>query len=392
MNNHIPHASFKFSERLQKNLTITVTLGIFVSLVGVVVAPARTLPSILLSNYYLLGLGLSAAMFIAFLYVSNAGWATAIRCVPEAMTSVLPVSAVVMIALLFGAHTLYEWTHESVVAHDRILQSKSGWLNLPFFAVRTILYLALWLSLTFAMVKASRKQDSDGSVTHTLVNRKWAAAFIVVFSVSFTLASFDWIMSLQPHWFSTIFAIYNFTGMFVNGLATMTIVVILLRRWGPLAKIVSESHLHDLGKLIFAFSTFWMYIWFSQYMLIWYANIPEEARFFTVRMQGGWLGFSIVNVVFNWVIPFLALLPIWTKKNEGFLFRICIILMVGHWIDLFWMVMPPFMKSNPIVFAWELAPMTAAIAGFFLLTFKALAKHSLLPTKDPYLMESLAKH
>ncbi len=391
-NNHVPHAKFQLSERLHKNLLGVTAIGLLVSAIGLIVAPERAWPNILLANYYLMGLGLAGAIFIALLYVSNAGWATAIRRVPEAMTAALPVSAVIMIAILFGIHTLYEWSHESVVAHDRILQAKSGWLDVPFFIVRTLVYMGVWLVLTYAIVHISRKQDMDGDVKLTFRNRKLSAAFLVVFAFTFTLASMDWIMSLQPHWFSTIFGIYNFCGLFLNGLATITVIVILLRRWGPLGKVVNESHLHDLGKLVFAFSTFWMYIWFSQYILIWYANIPEEVRFYTAREQGGWLLFTILNVVFNWFIPFVTLLPIWAKRSEGLLLRICLIIMIGHWVDLFWMILPPFMEGSPTVFLWEIGPMVAAVAGFFFLTFRALAKHNLLPVKDPMLGESLHLH
>ncbi len=389
MTTHIPNISFQVPERLQKSLTIIALLGSVIALFGVVVEPERALPNILLANYYLMGLGLAGVVFIAIQYVSNAGWATAIRRVPEAMTSALPVAALVMLLLLFGTHTLYEWSHESEVAKDHLLQAKSGWLNVPFFVVRTVLYLAVWLAMAYTIVRNSRMQDADGGVRHTLANRKWSAAFIIVFAFTFTLASIDWIMSLQPHWFSTIFGIYNMCGMFLNGLAAITILVILLRRWGPLRNVVTESHLHDLGKLIFAFSTFWMYIWFSQYILIWYANIPEEVRFYTAREEGGWLIFTIVNVVFNWVIPFVTLLPIWTKKNDGALLRVCMIVMIGHWIDLFWMILPPFMQKTPEVGLWEVAPLVAAIAAFFLFTFRSLAKRNLLPLKDPYLVESM---
>ncbi|MBI5473784.1 MAG: hypothetical protein HY961_15715 [Ignavibacteriae bacterium] len=391
-NNHIPHPRFLFSERLRTRLFVASMAGVAITIAGLFIAPERTLPNILLANYYLLGLGLAGVMFIALLYVSNAGWATAIRRVPEAMTSVLPISALVMIALLLGVHTLYEWSHESVVAKDHLLQAKSGWLNVPFFAIRTVVYLAIWLGFAYAIVRASRAQDAAEGLHSTITNRKLSAAFLVVFALTFTVASMDWIMSLQPHWFSTIFAIYNFCGLFLNGIATMTVIVILLRRWGPFERIINESHLHDLGKLVFAFSTFWMYIWFSQYILIWYANIPEEVRYYTQREQGGWLPLTIINVVFNWLIPFLTLLPIWTKKSEGVLLRVCILIMLAHWVDLFWMILPPFMAESPTVFLWEVGPMLAAVSGFFLLVFRALARYNLVPVNDPMLQESLHLH
>jgi hypothetical protein len=391
-NNNMPTVRFRLSETLRKRLLVLVVAGLAITVVGLFIAPARTLPSILLANYYLLSLGLAGVMFIALLYVSHAGWATVIRRVPEAMTSVLPVSALVMVALLFGVHSLYEWSHESVVAKDHLLQAKSGWLNMSFFSVRTVVYLALWLAFAFAIVKTSQRQDADGGLRWTLKNRKLSAAFIIVFALTFTVASMDWIMSLEPHWFSTIFGIYNFCGLFLNGLATMTVLVILLRRWGPFERIVSESHLHELGKLVFAFSTFWMYIWFSQYILIWYANIPEEVRYYTMRERGGWQILTVLNVAFNWFIPFITLLPIWTKKSDGVLLRVCILIMIAHWVDLFWMILPPFMPETPAVFLWEIGPMAAAVAGFFLLTLRALASGNLVPMRDPYLVESLAQH
>ncbi len=388
---HIPHTTFRMSERLRKTLLGVTLAGLSIAALGVIVSPERTWPNILLANYYLMSLGLAGVFFVALQYVSNAGWPTAFRRVPEAMITTIPVSGLVMLVILFGIPALYEWSHVSAVEQSRVLQAKAGWLNIPFFAVRTVLYLTVWVVLASAIVRLSRKQDLDGGVVHTLRNRKFSAAFIVVFALTFTLASMDWIMSLEPHWFSTIFGVYNFSGLFLNGLATITLSVILLRRWGFLAGVVSDAHLHDLGKLLFAFSTFWMYIWFSQYILIWYANIPEEVRYYTTRSQGGWLVLTIVNVVFNWLIPFLILLPAWTKKNEAVLFRVCIILMIGHWIDLFWMILPPFMKGNPTLFFWEIGPIAAAIGGFFLLTFRTLARHKLVPAKDPYLAESITR-
>lgn len=385
-----PHPTFRAPVVLRKNLLLTAVVGLVLTALGAVVAPQRIWPNILLAATYVLHLGLAGTLFIAVQYVSNAGWAVALRRVPEAMTGTLWITAVAMVVVVAGGmHTLYEWSHETVVAQDRILTAKSGWLNVPFFTVRSILYLAVWLGFTAAIVRHSRAQDVDGDIRHTFRNRSFSAAFLVVFAFTFTLGSMDWIMSLEPHWFSTIFGIYNFSGLFLNGLATMAVIVILLRRWGPLATVVTDAHLHDLGKLIFAFSTFWMYIWFSQYILIWYANIPEEVRYYTMRERGGWMVFTVVNVLFNWVIPFAVLLPIWSKRNEGVLLRICIILMVGHWIDLFWMIQPPFMAGGPEVFLWEIAPVAAAVSGFFLLTFRTLTKQSLLPRNDPYLVESL---
>ena len=380
---------FKPSASLLNNLAFLAVAGTIVSAAGLYFAPERGWANLLVATQFLLGLGLAGILFIALLAVSNAGWATSIRRIPEAMTTALPVAGALLVIILFGMHTLYEWSRESALT-DPLLTTKAGWLNPVFFSMRTVAYVAVWIMFARAFVRNSRKQDVSGDPGLTKKNKALSAAFIVVFGLTFTLASMDWMMSLEPHWFSTIFGIYSFAGMFLNGLATMTVVVILLRRWGPLQQVVSDSTLHDLGKLVFAFSTFWMYIWFSQYILIWYANIPEEVVYYVRREQGSWLIFTFVNVLFNWIVPFLALLPIWTKKNEGVLLRVCIIVMVGHWVDLLWIILPTFMPENAIIGLWEIAPILAAVAGFFYLLFRALASHPLIPVKDPYLSESLS--
>ena len=383
---------FTPDERWIKILRVVAILGGVIFILGLFFAPERIWPNVLLANYYLLGLGLAGVFFIAIQYVSNAGWAAAIRRVPESMTSVLPVAAVLMLLMIFGIHTLYHWSHESVVAQDHLLQAKSGWLNTPFFIVRIVVYFGLWILFTLFMVRFSRKQDENGDLSYTKKNVRLSAIFLVVFPVTFSLACFDWIMSLEPHWFSTIFAVYNFSGLFLNGIAALTFIVILLRRWGVLQGIVTESHLHDLGKLLFAFSTFWMYIWFSQYILIWYANIPEEVIYFTRRETGSWFTFGFLNLAFNWVFPFILLISAKAKKNEGLLFKACIIVMVGHWIDLFWMILPPFMTNISFVSIWDIGPVAGAIALFFLITFRSLSRGNVIPINDPYLSESLHYH
>ncbi|MBU2444786.1 MAG: hypothetical protein KJ666_04335 [Bacteroidetes bacterium] len=389
---HFDSLKFVPSSKLMRNLKLVIVIGISIFLIGLFFAPQRSWANLLLANYYLISLGLAGVLFIAFQFVSNAGWGTAIRRVPEAMSGVLIYSTGIMLIMLLGLHSLFEWTHKEVVAADSILQSKTFWLNEPFFIVRTILFLGLWILMASFLIKFSRKQDESGDVSLTKKSKRLSAGFIVVFALSFSFFSMDWIMSLEPHWFSTIFAVYNFSGLFLNGLAAITIVTILLRRMGPFQNVLTQKHLHNLGKLLFAFSTFWMYIWFSQYLLIWYANIPEEVTYFIRREEGSWAIFTVVNVLFNWVIPFVLLLPKRTKINEGLLFKICIIIMAGHWIDLYWMIMPPFMKSYPSFNIWEIGPMAASISAFFYLTFRTFAKGNIVPINDPYLVESLDHH
>ncbi|MBM4169332.1 MAG: hypothetical protein FJ215_09270 [Ignavibacteria bacterium] len=367
-------------------------LGALIAVVGVIAVPLRAWPNLLLAAYYLLGIGLAGAIFLAIQYVSNAGWSVAIRRVPEAMIASLPVASIAMLVLLFGIHDLYEWSHLDILAVDKILQAKRWWLNIPWFAGRMVFFLGMWLFFAFALVRLSRRQDEHDGLEYFNRAKRYSALFLVVVALSLTLASMDWIMSIEPHWYSTIFGIYNFAGLFQSGLAAIAILAIVLRRAGPLEGILTSEHLHDLGKLIVAFSTFWMYIWFSQYLLIWYSNIPEEASYLVHRQEGSWAIFTVLNVVFNWVIPFVVLLPKWTKRNEGVLLKVGIILLIGHWIDLFWMILPPFMRNGPQVGLWEIGPVAGAVAAAAYLTLRSFAKANPIPKNDPLIVESLNYH
>lgn len=377
------------SPRMMRNLGVITGAGVAITLAGLYFAPERAWANLLLANQYVIGVGLGAAFFLAIGFVSHAGWHVAIRRVPEAMTSLLIVGAIVFVLTTPGLQTLYPWSRAWDIAHDHVVAAKTGWLNIPFFVTRSLTFLGLWTVLAFAMTRASRAQDADGDVKFTERTRILGAVFLSIFGISATLAGMDWLMTLEPRWFSTIFGIYNIAGMFLTSLATMAVIVIVLRRVGTFRTVLTDKHLHDLGKYIFAFSTFWMYIWFSQYLLIWYANIPEEVTYFVRREQGGWGIFTIVNLLFNWVIPFVLLLPAWTKKNEGVLLRVSIVIMIGHWIDLFWMIQPNFMKEAPVFNIWEFGPIAAAIAGTFYVVFKVLSKGNVVPVRDPLLVESL---
>jgi hypothetical protein len=266
------------------------------------------------------------------------------------------------------------------------------WLARPFFLARSVVYFAAWMLLARAIVRCSRAQDHDGDLAHTRRNVRLSLAFILVFAVTFWLASFDWIMSLEPQWASTIFGVYNFAGLFSGGLAMLILLVIWLRRKGPLRDFVNEEHLHDLGKLLFGFSTFWMYIWFSQYMLIWYANIPEEATYFVRRQHGFWGPLFLLNMILNWAVPFVVLLPRGTKRSSGVLAKVAMVVMFGRWLDLYMMIAPSARGATPAFGVWEVIPMLGA-AGFFLLVFvRAVQEAAPVPLRDPHLVESLHYH
>ncbi len=264
------------------------------------------------------------------------------------------------------------------------------WLSLPFFRGRTLAYVVIWTLFAWAILSASRRQDADGDFSHTRTNVRLSAAFIIVFAVTFWLASYDWVMSLEPDWYSTIFGVYNFAGLFVSGLAMITLLLLSLRK-GPLEDVVSRQHLHDLGKLLFAFSTFWMYLWFSQYMLIWYANVPEETAYFVRRMHGFWQPLFLLDMVLNWVVPFLVLMPRGTKVRPAVMRNVCVVLLLGRWLDLYLMIFPGT-HALPVIGIWEIGMVLGGAGVFGLAVFSGLKKAALVPVKDPYLPESLQYH
>ncbi len=373
--------------RLMKALAV---LGGVTFLAGIGLAPTRIWPDFLVASHFLLGLSLAGIFFVALQYVAGAGWSAALRRVPEAMAALLPLGAICLGLALLLRPSLFPWTLPG--AEEGFAGFKRVWLNLPFFLGRSAVYLVSWLLFTFAIVRNSRRQDVDGDLTYTHRNVRLSAGFMVVFGITFTLSGFDWVMSLEPRWYSSIFGIYDFAGMFLGGLAALIILLVWVQRLAPVQVFVTEGHLHDLGKLLFAFSSFWAYIWFCQYMLIWYAHIPEETAYFVRRLHGFWGPLFLLNFLLNWAVPFLALLPRAIKRSPNLLWKVSATVLVGRWLDLYLLIVPPSAGPKPAFGIWELGTIAGATGLFGLLFFRALRKAPLVPIKDPYLLESLHHH
>ncbi len=403
--NESPHDRLSLAQE-QPNATvwrvvawIVIGLGLLTAIAGIIFVPGRTWPALLLSNIYLLSVTLAGTLFISIHFVANAGWSVVLRRVAEAMMASLPVVAILMLLLFFGRHELYPWSHEAELASGGVAHggaahmspSKAFYLSTPFFFGRMALMLGVWVALAWAMRQVSLQQDDDPAPIHHQRLVRYSAAFIVVFAISFSLASIDWLMSLAPHWYSTMFAVYVFAGLFLSGLAALTLIVVLLRQAGPLAGIVNETHLHDLGKLLFAFSTFWAYIWLSQYLLIWYSNLPEEVPHYLRRTGGAWLPLFLLNVVVNWVVPFVLLLRRQAKRSPRLLAGVSVLLLVGHWLDLYLLISPES-AAAPSVGPLEVLIPASYVGVFFLLTWRALGRAPVVPLHDPYLDESLTHH
>ncbi|MDP6853684.1 MAG: quinol:cytochrome C oxidoreductase [Candidatus Marinimicrobia bacterium] len=383
-------AIFQIEPSLFNKISLATAIGVFTMIFGFF-STERVWPNILLASYYITGIGFCGMMFVAIQYVSNAGWAAMIRRIPEAMFSALPIGLLLMVPVVLGAHYIYEWTHTEVVAKDPILLGKEPWLNLKSFIIRIPIYYGIWYFLGLPIVKHSRRQDETGDIKHTKKAVRWSAAWLYIGGIAFIISSFDWIMSLEPHWFSTIFGLYNFSGMFTAGLSFMIIILIYLRRKGFLPQI-KDDHLHEMGRYLFAFVTFWVYIWFSQHMLIWYANLPEETGYYLKRHIGSFGLLSILNIVLNWLAPFTILLFRKTKRSEKYLLIASALVLSGHWIDLYLMIFPPLIGSVPVFGLLE-AGTVLGIAGVLCwAVFSTLSNWNLIPNKDPYIDESYQLH
>jgi len=382
---------FELGEKQKRWLKIFMAWGLLVFLWGLVSAPERSWLNLLLSGVFLTSIAFCGIMFVAMHYVSNSGWQVALRRIPEAMFSVMPLSFIIMLSLYLGLGHIYEWSHKEIMLGDDLLRGKIPWLNPTAFMARMVLYFIFWYGVGIKIIKHSLRQDKDGEKNHTVLAKRWSSLWLYVGGIMFILSSFDWIMSLEPHWFSTIFGLYNFAGMFTSGLAVIIVILIFLRRQGVMVDVIKNDHLHELGRYLFSFTAFWVYIWFCQHMLIWYANIPEETVYYIKRHVGVFGALTVLNVCLNWLIPFLILLFRKTKRNEKWLLMAAGIVLVGRWMDLYLMIFPAKLET-PIIGLAEVSIFAGALAAFAWIFFKTFGNRNLVPLKDPYLKESTALH
>ncbi len=386
---------YKDNCKLNKIFILLMCLGI----VGIAGAfyylPIKVWINILTANFMFLSIGLFGFFMLAVTNIVGAAFVAPYRKVLEAMTGTVPYLGLSMLVILLGSHSLYEWTHADVVMNDKILMEKASYLNLPFFSIRMVICIGLWSLMSFVLVRKYREQENFPERAERIQESLsgLSAAFMIIFAVTYSMASFDWIMSLEPHWFSTIFGVFTFSGLVVSGLATLILVLIHLQHHGYL-KNMNLNHYHDLGKLLLGFTTFWAYIWFSQYLLIWYANIPEESEYYVLREHFGWSWLFWINIVLNWVIPFLVLLPRWTKRNKTVLQRTCLIILLGQWLNLYVMIAPKVMEHHGVMdptITWIELFIALGYTGMFLfIFFKRLSQSSLVATNSPFLEEGLA--
>ena len=323
----------------------TSVVGLVAIAVGLARDPTRIWTALLVDGFFVLSAALGGMLFIAVQHLSGAAWSAGMRRVAEAMMCALPVAALMMLALFFGRGSLYPWA-AGPLPPEPAAGLASTYFTVPVVFSRMALFLMVWMACAWLMRRTSTRQDTSADPIHHQRMVRYSAIFVVVFAVSFSLASVDWLLSLDPHWTSAMYAVYVFAGVLVEGVAAVTLGVVLLHERGHLVKVVNANHLHDLGKLLFAFTTFWAYIWLSQYLLIWYSNLPEEAGYYLVRTGSGWLPLFVINLVVNWLVPFCLLLPRASKRSPSMLKWVAVLVLIGRWLDIYLLVSPQTMKMS----------------------------------------------
>jgi hypothetical protein len=357
---------------------------------------ARVWTNLLMNGYYMLILGAGGLFFVALQYIANAGWATVVKRVPEAMATVLPWAlGIILVVLFFGRNEIYhfaEYFSDKAAGaegfhEDALMEGKAGFLNTSWLLFGTLAIVGVWIYFAFRMRQLSKQEDAEGGLVPFNKTIRNSAVFTLLFAFSFSVLSWLLIMSVDAHWFSTIFSVYNFAIAFVTALTVICMIVLFLKSQGYL-KVVTDEHVHDLGKFMFAFSIFWGYIWVSQYLLIWYANIPEESVYFDTRYYPEWKPMFGVNVILNFLAPFLLLMTRDGKRNPKILIIAAICILGGHWNDIYLMLMPGAIGPAASIGLLEIGT-TLMFAGLFIfLVFRALSKQSLVAVNHPYITES----
>src|SRR5919108_4644235 len=301
--------------------------------------PKQFFFSWLVSFMFFLSLALGALFYVLTQYAAQGGWGIVLRRIAETVFATIPVMAALFLPVLLGLHDLYEWSHADAVERDALLRWKAPFLNVSFFVIRAVIYFGAWSFMALLYYRLSRGQDATGDPAVSARLRLLAGPAIIVLALTQTFASIDWIMSLTPHWYSTMFGVYFFAGSFVGFIALLSVVAAAMRRAGLLDTVISAEHLHDIGKLLFAFTAFWAYIAFSQFLLIWYANLPEETIWYKARLEGSWETISLLLMAGHLRGPLFFLIGGGVKRRGWTLALGGTWVLAMHFLDLYWQVM-----------------------------------------------------
>ena len=389
-------------DKKAKNFSMALmAIGIMAVIFGFVSNPHGAWPALLFNTYFYLGISVFAVFFVALQYVAEAGWSIVLKRVPEAIMGALPVFSGIMLFIMIASimhwNHIYHWLHEGIMDpasehYDRIIAGKEPYLNATFFVIRTIVYLLGWNYFAKKLRSLSLLEDKQSGSGIHFKGISTSAWFMVFFAVTSSMASWDWIMSIDAHWFSTIFGWYVFAEWSAIGFTTIFLFTLYFKRQGYLQD-VNESHIHDLGKWIFAFSLVWTYMWFSQFMLIWYANIPEEVTYFTARLEVKNYKFLFwFSMLINFLFPIILLMSRDAKRNNSRLIFVSCVILLGHWLNSYLLVAPGTLGTHGHIGFTEIG-MGLGFAGLLIyLTLNTLTKAPLETKNHPFLDESKHLH
>ncbi|WP_293298498.1 quinol:cytochrome C oxidoreductase [Pedobacter sp. UBA4863] len=399
---------FEFTGRTKILSIVGIVIGIATIVYGLFlntdhVTHERTYANLLLMGYYFACVCMSAAFFLAVQFVAQAGWSASILRVPQAMAKNLTLASIILIGIIVAGlftHNLYHhWADPALLVeggekYDKLIAGKAVFLNIPFFLTRQFVFLGSYAIFAHFITKWSYNEDLSGGLASYRKSFKYSCIFLVIYGFTTPVFAFDTIMSIEAHWFSTMFGWYNFAAMWVSCLAIIAIVIILLRKAGYMSW-VNNSHLHNLGQFIFGFSIFWTYVWFAQFLLIYYANMSEETVYFHKRFNSYEFWFYL-NLVLNFLAPLLLLMDRDSKRSENILLVVSIVVVCGHWVDYYQMIMPGVFefgtKSGSGFGVLEIGIAIGFVGLFTYTVLNALSKKPLLAKNHPFLQESLHHH
>jgi len=378
-------------ENVIKTGWILVAAGLVLIIVSYLVDVQRSSFNNIIGFMLLFSISIGALILVALEYLAGAVWSAPMRRVSEFLAASFPFVLILAVPLFLNLHGIFEWTHKEVVENDKLLLAKSPYLNIGFFTIRFVIIFLIFLLFYWLFTRNSRKQDATKDQRLTSINVKLSAPFMPLMAIALSILATDWIMSLTPHWYSTIFGIYFITGTILAGLGATTYIVVKLNENGYFQPALRSDHYYSLGALMFAFTNFWAYIAFSQFLLIWYANIPEETVWFLARWNGSWKYISIALIFVRFVIPYAGLLSQPSKMNPKRLKIMGLWILFSHIFDLYWLVMPTL--SGGIIFGWMELGFPILVIGIIIIVFYLqVKKHNLMPIGDPKLQRGIDFH
>jgi hypothetical protein len=379
---------------IKRNITLVagglMLVGIAALITGFLSDAQRTWANILLNNYYFITIAMGGLLFYSIQYITNSGWSAVFQRVPQALGGFLPVGAVLMLLMYFGLPQVYEWAQPGITDYDKLIAHKSPFLNVPFFMIRMVIYFAIFLASGYMLRKYALLQDQNNDLKYHERSRYYAQVFIFTGAIFFAFASKDWIMTIDSHWYSTLFGFRNMVISMYYGVAAVILIILFLRSQGYFGQ-VNEAHFHDLGRTLFRFSIVWGYLWFMQFLITWYANIPELTVYYQPRFLGEWQPVFYGELFINFIIPFIVMMSDDLGKKPKVLLTISVLLIIGLWLNIYLQIMPGAIGA--MKFGFIEAGMWLGYTGLFLgIVFFALSKAALIPKNHPYLEESLHHH